>query len=565
MRGAVVSAAALLLVALGTALPARAAAGTPVAGAGSTWALNPMDQWRYAMAASGHGIVAYSGLGSAEGRKQFGYGILDYAVSELPYGLTEGGVTEKPPTRPFAYVPVVAGALGLHYNLRVDGEPVTDLRLSSATVAGIFTRTITRWDDPAIRADNPGTRLPATPVVPVVRADASGTTAALTQWLADRQPAVWGAYCAAAGRGAGCGTTSLFPTAPGDVAVAGSNGVTGYVSRPGSDGAITYAESSYAQSGHTVMARVLNHAGFYTSPTQGGVTAGLARAATDPSGFVRTGDAYTDPDPRTYPLPIVAHLIVPTATGTSFSTAKGRTLASLASLALCDQDTSTYLGNSPLPPNLVGDGLRTTARIPGAVPGDVPGDVDTSGCAAAAAAALRGAPQPRACDRVGVPACGSTAPGGHEQSIVTTVEPGALVISIEGSPHVVLPAPVPDPSGEHLHTSGPMTPVTVTDSRPGNVGWTASGQAGDFAGPAGAAIPASSLTWAPVVVDPGNVREVTAGPPVPAGDGDGLGRARTLATGSGPGTVNVGARLFLDAPTGTRPGTYTSVLTLTVI
>ncbi|MFE0633013.1 hypothetical protein ACFW3D_39510 [Streptomyces sp. NPDC058864] len=247
--------------------------------------------------------------------------------------------------------------------------------------------------------------------------------------------------------------------------------------------------------------------------------------------------------------------------GPGMATARGRTLGAFASLALCDQGSSTYLGNAPLPPNLVGNGLSTTARVPGAVPGDV----DTSGCVTSAAAALRSAPQPRACDRVGVPPCDGVSSGGHEQSIETTVEPGALVISIEGSPHVDLPAPVLDPSGEHLHTSGRMTPVTVTDSRPGNIGWTASGQSGDFAGPAGTSIPASGLTWAPEIVDRGNVREVTAGPAVLPGDGEGLGRARTLATGAGPGTTDVGAGLDLDAPAGARPGTYTAVLTLTVI
>ncbi|MDX2708498.1 substrate-binding domain-containing protein [Streptomyces sp. PA03-6a] len=560
VRGAVAS-AAVLLAALGTAPPAHAAAGAPIVGAGSTWAQYPIDLWRQAAGVSGLGSVDYSGTGSIDGRNQFRYGTVDYAVSELPYGLTDGGVTDTPPTRPFAYVPAVAGAIGLHYNLRVDGERITDLRLSDATVAGIFTRAITRWDDPAIRADNPGTRLPGIPVVPVVRADASGTTAALTQWLADRQPAVWGAYCSAAGRGPGCGATPLFPTVPGDVAVAGSNGVTGYVSRTSANGAITYAESNYAQTARTVTARLLNRAGYYTSPSQGGVTVGLATASSDPSGLVRVATAYTNPDPRTYPLPIVGYLIVPTATDQLFSTAKGRTLAAFASLALCEQDEAARLGDSVLPPNLVGKGLNTAAGIPGATSGDV----DTSGCAASAAEALRSAPQPRACDRLGVPSCENTAPGGHEQSITTIVEPGALVISIEGSPRVVLPGPVLDASGEHLHTSGRMTPVTVTDTRPGSVGWTASGQAGDFAGPYGTGIPASSLTWAPEVVDAGNVRGVTAGPPVLPGDDGGLARARTLATGAGPGTADVGARLDLDAPTDTRPGTYTAVLTLTVI
>lgn len=192
----------------------------------------------------GYGTVRYSGTGSIDGRSQFRSGSVDFAASELPYGLDEDGFTDPPPTRPFAYVPVVAGGIGLAYKVTVNHRRVTDLRLSGATVAGIFTRTITRWNDPRIQADNPRTRLPDTAIIPVVRADNNATTAGLTQWLSAAQPAVWGAYCSAAGRGPGCGTTATFPTVPGDASVVSSFGVTGYVGNSGPDGAITYVESA---------------------------------------------------------------------------------------------------------------------------------------------------------------------------------------------------------------------------------------------------------------------------------------------------------------------------------
>jgi hypothetical protein len=247
--------------------------------------------------------------------------------------------------------------------------------------------------------------------------------------------------------------------------------------------------------------------------------------------------------------------------GSGFTTAKGATLGAFASYALCHQGSMSGLGNAPLPPNLVRTGLDGASRVPGASPSGV----DTSACVSSSAAMLQGVPQPRACDRVGSLPCDGTVPGGRAESITTTLEPGALVISIAGSPHVVLPGPVLDASGEHLHTSGRMTPITVTDTRPGNIGWTASGQVGDFAGPAGSTIGAGSLTWVPAVVDRGDAQSVTAGPPVAPGSGSGLKDARTLATGTGPGTADVGARLDLDAPTSTSAGTYTAVLTVTVI
>ncbi|MGW1796071.1 substrate-binding domain-containing protein [Streptomyces sp. NPDC001984] len=551
----------MFLVALNGASPAHAAAGTPIAGAGSTWAQDPIELWRAGAQVFGYGVVNYNGTGSIDGRNQFRGGTVDFAVSELPYGLAEGGVTDPPPTRPFAYVPVVAGGIAFHYNLRANGKRITNLRLSSATVAGIFTRTITRWDDPAIRADNPGTQLPNLAITPVFRSDVSATTDGLTRWLSTEQPTVWSAYCSAAGRGTGCGATTLFPTVPGDVVLAGSNGVTGYVAQAGNNGAIAYAESSYALTRNTSTAKLLNRAGYYTAPTAGAVAIGLSTAPSDPSGIAGLGAAYTNPDPRTYPLPIVSHLIVPTTTDSRFTTAKGQTLSSFASYALCHQDSASGLGNAPLPPNLVQSGLDTKSRIPGSSLSEV----DTSACVASSAAALQHVPQPQACDRVGSQSCDSDAPGGRTESITTTLEPGALAISIADSPQVVLPSPVLDSSGTYLHTSGQMTPITVTDTRPGNIAWSASGQIGDFTGPAGSTIDASSLTWTPAVVDHGNVQTVTAGSPVVPGDGSGLKDPRTLATGIGPGSAVVGAGLDLDAPTSTTPGTYTAVLTLTVI
>jgi ABC-type phosphate transport system substrate-binding protein len=171
----------------------------------------------------------------------------------------------------------VAGGIGFQYNLRVDGERVTDLRLSSGTVAGIFTRSITRWNDPAIHADNPGTQLPDIAIVPVVRSDAAATTAGLTHWLSAVQPTAWSAYCTAAGRGAGCGMTTRFPTVPGDVALAGSNGVTSYVAQAGNNGAITYAESSYALRTTAPMAKLLTPPGTTRLPPPGPWRSGSPR------------------------------------------------------------------------------------------------------------------------------------------------------------------------------------------------------------------------------------------------------------------------------------------------
>ncbi|MBV8995878.1 MAG: extracellular solute-binding protein, partial [Pseudonocardiales bacterium] len=152
----------------------------PISGSGSTWSMNALDQWRRNVA-SLYGItINFSPNGSTNGRNDFRAGLVDYAVSEIPYGLTDGGVLDPLPKRAFGYMPIVAGGTSFMYNLKIGNDRVTNLRLSGQTIAKIFTQVITNWSDPAIAADNPGLTLPARTIVPVVYSNGSGTTAQFT-------------------------------------------------------------------------------------------------------------------------------------------------------------------------------------------------------------------------------------------------------------------------------------------------------------------------------------------------------------------------------------------------
>ena len=257
--------------------PASAASYVPVSGSGSTWSANAVDQWRRNVNQYGMRID-YQASGSSDGRNQFRNGTVDFAVSEIPYGLKDGNVVDQPPTRPFAYMPIVAGGTAFMYNLKIGPNRVTQLRLSGETIAKIFTGVITQWGDPAIKADNPGLNLPPIKVVPIVRSDGSGTTAQFTTWLAAVYPDIWNAYCQKVGRGTPCGFTSNFPSSPGFVAQSGSLGVSGYVKQDQSVGAITYVEYSYAKAAGFPAAKVLNKAGFYVLPTAEAVAVGLLGA-----------------------------------------------------------------------------------------------------------------------------------------------------------------------------------------------------------------------------------------------------------------------------------------------
>ncbi|MFJ4845195.1 MULTISPECIES: phosphate ABC transporter substrate-binding protein PstS [unclassified Streptomyces] len=566
----VVTALTLLAGVLFGAGPATAATYVPISGAGSTWSQNALDQWRAYVKQYGM-TVSYSGTGSSDGRNQYRNGTVDYAVSEIPYGVDDSG-TDAPPSRNFAYLPITAGGTSFLYNLTIDGMRVTDLRLSGDVITKIFTGRITSWNDPAIKADNPAiaAKLPDRPVVPVVRSDGSGSTAQFSTWMSRQYPSLWNDYCARAGRSTPCGTTSDYPLAPGTgvIAQAGSNGVAGYVAQARNAGTITYVEYSYAKytTGYPV-AKVLNKAGYYVAPTPRNVAVALTKARIGQDTTQNLDAVYNNTDPRAYPLSSYSYMIVPTALESHFTAQKGQALGAFAYYFLCQgQQNVDDLGYSPLPVNLVQAGLQQVRKIPGV---NVE-SIDISNCRNPTYSAdgtnpfVTTAPYPSDCDRVDSgPSCDGPALGA-EQLIRTTLEPGALVMSVAGDPHVELPTPLLDESGEFLHTSGQMAPVTVTDTRPGEYMWVVSAQAGDFTDPAGHVIDASHLTWAPTVLDHGNVHTVIAGDPVAPG-GTGLKDARTLAMGIGLGTTELGARLDLDAPTFTPAGTYTAVLTLTAI
>jgi ABC-type phosphate transport system substrate-binding protein len=160
LAGLLVALTAVFASLLAQAEPSSAAAFAPISGAGSTWAYPAIHAWIDNM--NQYGIqVNYQPNGSSSGRTFFADGQADWAASEIPYGVVDGANTDSPPARGFAYLPDVAGAVTFAYNLTINGQRVTNLRLSGATVAGIFTNEITRWNDPAIAADNPGLTLPA--------------------------------------------------------------------------------------------------------------------------------------------------------------------------------------------------------------------------------------------------------------------------------------------------------------------------------------------------------------------------------------------------------------------
>ncbi len=373
VAGALVAATAALVMAVA---PAGATGYVPVSGEGSSWSANAINQWIADVQPDGMRIN-YTANGSTTGRQDYIKGLTDFAASDIPFQTnpSDGSAPEDPQSGSYAYMPITAGGTVFMYNLKIDGQQVTDLRLSGENIAKIFTGAITNWDDPALAADNPALKLPDQSIEPVVRSDGAGSSYELTEWMISQYPSVWNSYCSRSGRAPACGPTSFYPTVSGMVAQNGDLGVAGTVSQSYANGSIGYVEYSYALNDHFPVVQMLNSAGYYTEPTAQNVAVSLLSAKVDttdvhdPAKYLTedlTG-VYTDPDPRTYPLSSYSYLILPTQIQGQFTAAKGNTLAAFSYYAMCQgQQQSAALGYSPMPINLVEASFDQIEKIPGA-------------------------------------------------------------------------------------------------------------------------------------------------------------------------------------------------------
>jgi phosphate transport system substrate-binding protein len=182
------------------------------------------------------------------------------------------------------------------YNLP---EVKSPLKLSGATLAGIYLGQIKTWQDPAIKKDNPGVSLPDHAVVVTHRSDGSGTTNIFTNYLAKLSPD-WQSKV-------GKGLALSWPVGLGGK---GSEGVSGLVRQ--TPGAIGYVELSYATENKLPVAEIKNQAGNWIAPTPASTTAAIEAFQSELEKDVRT--PIVDPPASAkdaYPISGLTFLLVP--------------------------------------------------------------------------------------------------------------------------------------------------------------------------------------------------------------------------------------------------------------
>jgi phosphate transport system substrate-binding protein len=132
--------------------------------------------------------VSYNPTGSGAGREQFIAGHVDFAGSDSPLVADQiGPAAKRCDENPAWDLPLVFGPVALVYNL----PGVQTLVVSSDALAQIFSGRITVWNDPLLAALNPGVALPDTKIVPIYRADSSGTTDNVQKYLTAAAPQSW--------------------------------------------------------------------------------------------------------------------------------------------------------------------------------------------------------------------------------------------------------------------------------------------------------------------------------------------------------------------------------------
>lgn len=305
-----------------------------LSGAGSTFVATIASEWikQYKSAAPGV-TVNYTGVGSGAGITQLTSKTVDFAGSDAP--LTADQATATGGAGNVVQIPWIAGGVAVEYNL----SSVKTLKLSPATLAGIFAGKITKWDDAAIKADNSGTSLPSTGIQVNFRSDSSGTTQVFTDYLRATAPDVWNPI--------GATSSKDWPSGTPGTGSKGSDGVTAAVKQ--ADGAIGYSEVSYPKQAGLGTAMIKNAAGQYVAPTSAAVSAALAAATVNPDLTLKL--SYTPTDPAAYSISTTTYLMFYKSSGDATKDTAVRHFASWVLGA--GQDLAEGLDYAPMPASIL--------------------------------------------------------------------------------------------------------------------------------------------------------------------------------------------------------------------
>lgn len=213
-------------------------------GAGATFPMPLILKWadEYYTETDGKVKVNYGGGGSGAGITQIKEKTVVFAASDAPLSASEAT------TYGLVHIPITLGAVVVAFNV----PGITSLKLDGPTVAKVFMKNITKWNDAQIAALNPGVTLPDNNIQTVVRSDSSGTTFVFTGYLSIVSSEFGSIY--------GQAKSLTWPQA---IGASGNPGVTSTVKS--TSYSIGYIELSYAIQNSVSFADMKNHDGNFVS------------------------------------------------------------------------------------------------------------------------------------------------------------------------------------------------------------------------------------------------------------------------------------------------------------
>jgi phosphate transport system substrate-binding protein len=326
--------AALALASLSSyAAPARAQTEVQLVESGSSLLYPLFNIWVEDYQSINPNIqITTTSTGSGAGIAQAIKGLIQIGASDA---YVSDGMVKLHPT--ILSIPLAISAQSVNYNL----PGVTGLKLSGPILAGIYSGTITKWNDPQIAAANPGVALPANTIVPVHRLDGSGDTFIFSQYLSASTPS-WKSSV-------GFGTTLSWPAISGEIGAKGNAGM--LAAAKANPYSVAYIGVSYASKVSAAglgTAALQNASGAYVLPTPETIGAAAESVAASTPADERISMIYTT-GANNYPIVNYEYAVVDS---NQPATAYGDAIRAFLTWAINDGNSTKYLNQVnflPLP------------------------------------------------------------------------------------------------------------------------------------------------------------------------------------------------------------------------
>jgi len=216
-----------------------------VTGAGASFPAPVYAKWADAYNKATGARINYQSVGSGAGIRQIRGKTVDFGATDAP--LTDADLVKDG----MIQFPTVIGGVVPVVNIK--GIAPGQMKMTGQVLGDIYLGKITKWNDPALVALNPGVPLPDVAIAPVRRADGSGTTFLFTNYLS-KVNAEWKAKV-------GEGTAVNWPVGAGGK---GNEGVSAFTMRL--PNAIGYVEYAYAKQNKMSYVLMRNKDGNFVKP-----------------------------------------------------------------------------------------------------------------------------------------------------------------------------------------------------------------------------------------------------------------------------------------------------------